>query len=220
MPRYKAVIFDLDGTLCYTLDDLAASMNEMLGILGHKKNTEEELLQNINHGARTFVLKSLPDGIDESSAEFEKAFALYDALYYLHCADNVRFYDGMEETIFRLKDAGIKLFVHTNKQDAPSHKILTHLLPEGTFDMIIGAGIFNVKPDPEASLHIASEFGLSPEEVVFCGDSDVDMKTARNAGMFPLGVAWGFRPKEVLIENGAELIAEKAEDIADFVLNS
>ena len=114
----------------------------------------------------------------------------------------------MEETIFRLKDAGIKLFVHTNKQNAPSHKILTHLLPEGTFDMIIGAGIFNVKPDPEASLHIADQFGLSPEEVVFCGDSDVDMKTARNAGMFPLGVAWGFRPREVLLENGAGMIAE------------
>lgn len=67
MPRYKAVIFDLDGTLCYTLDDLAISMNTMLGILGHKKNTTEELLQNINHGARTFVLKSLPEGIEDAS---------------------------------------------------------------------------------------------------------------------------------------------------------
>lgn len=215
---YKAIIFDLDGTLCYTLEDIETAMNETLGILGYPINSREHILSIINNGAKTLVRKAMPETAASDERLFDEAYRIYDALYALHCCDKTTLYSGIADTLAALKAAGMKIGVNTNKQDSQSKLILGRLLPAGTFDYVIGAGIHPPKPSPEGALDIASRLGVSPSETVYCGDSDVDMKTAHNSGMFPLGVTWGYRDRNVLETNGAGFIAGKPSDIADFLL--
>ena len=219
MPSFKAIIFDLDGTLCYTFEDILSSMNETLGALGYPLITRGHLLDIINNGSRNLVRKALPDFAAADGDLFAEAYDLYDALYALHCAESTVLYDGIAGAVAAIKAGGLKLGVNTNKQDGQSKMLMAKLLPPGTFDFIVGAGdIYPVKPDPAASLDMVRRLGVDPSETVYCGDSDVDIDTALNAGMFPLGVSWGYRPEHVLREKGAGFIAGSPAEVAGFVL--
>ena len=219
MPSCKAVIFDLDGTLCYTFEDILTSMNETLGVLSYPQITRQRLLEIINNGSKNLVRKALPGFAADDESLFSEAYDLYDAIYALHCAESTTLYDGIAEAVSELKAAGLRLGVNTNKQDGQSKMLMAKLLPPGTFDFIVGAGeIYPVKPDPTAAVDMVTRLDIRPDETVYCGDSDVDIKTALNAGMFPLGVSWGYRDRAVLEENGAGYIAEKPSDIVGFIL--
>jgi len=210
----KAVIFDLDGTLCYTIDDLRTAMNLMLRDFGYPERTKEQILAAINFGAREFVRRSLPDEAAGDPETLEKCFVCYSAHYSHHYLDETAPYGGIPELIAELKARGLGLAVLTNKGDDHAKMLISKLFGE-SFDIVLGnCGRFPTKPDPASALWIASELGAKPDEVLYVGDSDVDMKTALNAGFVPCGVTWGYRDAETLKSSGAEHIVDTPDGIA------
>ncbi len=211
----KAFIFDLDGTLCNTLPDLQTAMNEMLRTLSYPERTREELLSFINKGNRYFVFKSLPDGSAASPDDplVDKAMAINAAAYERCYTDKTHEYTGITQMLLDLRSHGIKLAILTNKRDRFAQKLSCELF-NGIFDITQG----NIdgrpaKPDPSTALGVAERLGVAPDECVFVGDSDVDMKTAVNSGMFPLGVTWGYRDRQCLIDAGALALVDSADEI-------
>ncbi len=215
---FQYYIFDLDGTLAYTIGDLCSAMNGMLSHFGWRTITEEEALRNINFGARQFVRGCLPEEYRENETMVDLAFAKYAECYSQGYLKTTHLYPYIAKGIAYLKEKGAHLAVFSNKQDAQTKAICAKLFPEGTFDIVMGYnGAFPHKPTPDGALAIAIAFGCRPEEVAFVGDSDVDMKTAQNAGMHPIGVSWGYRPEELLLSCGAEAILSSLEDIKNLI---
>ena len=210
----KGVIFDLDGTLADTMNDLLTAMNGMLVELGFPERTYGELLTFINRGARYFVGKSLPDGSvpDFNDPLVDRALVIYGRHYAKCCLDQTRPFDGVPEAIDELKRAGIKVGVLSNKQDAFVKETVEKLYP-GVFDAIHGQLDLPEKPNPAPAFAVAEELGVAPGECAFVGDSDIDIKTGVNAGMLPVGVSWGYRSEECLLKAGAKIIAHSPEEL-------
>lgn len=215
----KAAIFDLDGTLADTLPDLLTAMNGMLRHFGWPERTLAELKSFINRGARVFVARSMPEGSwsDMHDPIVDEAIEVYNACYDKCYNDETCPFDGITETVEALVSAGLGLGVLSNKQDFFVKPMTEKLFP-GSFGIIRGQGEYPEKPEPTSAIVTARELGALPEECVFVGDSDIDMKTAVNAGMYPIGVAWGYRDPEVLIEAGAKYIAKTPADLTDHIL--
>ena len=210
----KAAIFDLDGTLADTMDDLLTAMNGMLVDFGFPKRTRAELLTFINRGARYFVGRSLPDGSvpDFNDPLVDRALVVYGEHYAKCCLDRTHPFDGVPEAVEELKRAGIKVGVLSNKQDAFVKETVEKLYP-GVFDAIHGQLDLPEKPNPAPALAVARELGALPEECAFIGDSDIDIKTGVNSGMLPVGVTWGYRSEECLREAGAEVIVHRPDEL-------
>ncbi len=215
----KAAIFDLDGTLADTLADLLTAMNGMLRHYGWPERTLEELRSFINRGARVFVARSMPEGSwqDMHDPIVDEAIDVYNKCYDLCFNDKTAPFPGVPEAVEKLKDAGIGLGVLSNKQDFFVKPMTEKLFP-GAFGVIRGQGEYPEKPEPTSAIVTAHELGAKPEECVFVGDSDIDMKTAINAGMYPIGVAWGYREPEVLLSAGAAYIAETPAELVRHIL--
>lgn len=215
---HRHFIFDLDGTLAYTIGDLRSAMNGMLRHFGWREISEEEALQNINFGARQFVRGCMPEAYREDEGMVDRAFAKYSECYAKEYLKTTCLYPGVGEGIAYLKAQGARMAVFSNKQDAQTKAICEKLFPADTFAIVLGNnGVFPHKPSPEGALYVAEVLGVRPEDIVFVGDSDVDMKTAANAGMHPVGVSWGYRPKELLLSLGAETILTSLEDIENLI---
>ncbi len=216
--KYKHFIFDLDGTLAYTIEDLRSAMNKMLRHFGWKEVTVEETLKNINSGARVFVAGCLPEEYQNDEAVIDKAYAKYSEFYSEEYVKTTKLYPCVAEGIAYLKSKGARLAVFSNKQDVQTKGICQKLFPEGTFEIVLGNnGQFPHKPSPEGALYIAEVLGASPDDIVFVGDSDVDMHTAQNSGMHSVGVSWGYRPKELLVSLGAEMIISGLEGFKEML---
>ena len=209
----KVAIFDLDGTLTDTMDDLMTAMNGMLRELGFPTRTKAELLTFINNGAYRFVQLSLPEAIRDDELIMHTALEIYSRHYSTCYAEKTYPYEGMIDALRALKQMGIRLAVLSNKQDPFVKAIVAKLFPEDLFEEVHGQLEHPAKPDPTAALAIAESMGVSAEECIFVGDSDVDVHTAKNAGMVSLGVSWGYRPAPYLLEVGADLIAKIPADI-------
>ena len=210
----KTAIFDLDGTLCYTIEDLRTAMNAMLADFGYPLRTPEDILAAINFGAREFVRRSLPENVRSDDALVGRCFERYSAHYDRHFLDSTYPYDGVAELLPVLKSNGISLAVLTNKGDRHAKALIGKLFGDGIFDIVQGnTERFPTKPDPSSALWIAEQFGSTAREVLYIGDSDVDMKTARNAGFFACGVTWGYRAAPLLIKSGAAALADRPADI-------
>ena len=209
----KVAIFDLDGTLADTMGDLMTAMNGMLRELGFPARTKEELLTFINNGAYRFVQQSLPEAIRDDELIMTTALDIY-ARHYATCyVEKTYAYEGMTEALHTLQQMGVRLAVLSNKQDPFVKAIIAKLFPEDLIEEVHGQLEHPAKPDPTAALAIAASMGVSAEECMFVGDSDVDMYTAKNAGMVSLGVSWGYRAPAILLEVGADLIAKTPADI-------
>lgn len=213
--KYKAVIFDADGTIINSINDLAASGNMLLAEYNRPPHTVEEVCYLVGNGSRVYVERLFPDFNEK---QIDKAFARYVELYEAHKFDTTRPYDGIDEMIRGLTERGIKLAVFTNKHIDAARLIIDKLFPAQTFSMVIGdmPGI-ELKPSPKGALYIAEQFGLKPEECAFMGDTKMDMQTAVNAGMLPVGVLWGFRKRDELEDNGAKVILSKPMELFDKV---
>lgn len=214
----KAAIFDLDGTLADTIDDLLTGMNGMLVELGFQTRTREELLRFINRGARYFVGRSLPDGTvaDFNDPLVDRALVVYGEHYAKCCLDQTHPFDGVPEAIDALKAAGVRVAVLSNKQDAFVKETVQKLYPD-VFDVIRGPRDLPEKPDPAGALAIARELGAEPDECAFIGDSDIDMRTGVNSGMLPVGVSWGYRSEECLLEAGAKYIVHDPAELVSLL---
>ena len=211
----KAVIFDLDGTIAFTLPDLTEGMNRARARYGLPPVTRKHLLSFINGTTDQFIRNSFPEGQSDEYYSKAKEICLNEySQCYLH---NTTAYDGMAELLADLRADGLPLAVFTNKDNDHANDIVKKLYGGEIFEEILGTGRFPGKPSPEGALYLAEKYGVSPSECAFVGDSDVDMKTAKNAGMVAVGVTWGYREKEILKEAGADFIADKPSVVYDII---
>lgn len=208
-------IFDLDGTLADTLSDLADATNYGLKKLGYPVHPYESYKKFVGNGVQKLCYRVLPD---DKKDDAEKLLEFFNEYYGKHFLDKTSLYNGMRETLARLADNGVILAVATNKPQNFARQIVEKLLPEFDFVKVLGGCAERPKkPDTAIINEIISEL---PEDnrVFMIGDSNVDIQTAKNAGITSIGCEWGFRGREELENAGADFIAEKAEDIADFIL--
>lgn len=211
--RYRAALFDLDGTLLDTLDDVADAMNAALGELGAPARGVEEYRTLVGQGLEILAYKVLPEGRRDSETIAQCVVAMrreYGRIW----ARTTRPYQGIPELLDSLGNSGIKTAVISNKADDFAKKMVSYFFDTHHFEMVLGSSsAFPIKPDPAGALHIASGMGVPPGECVFVGDSDIDMQTAHNAGMYPAGVLWGFRSAEELRASGAKLLVRTPAEI-------
>lgn len=208
--KYQAVIFDLDGTLADTLEDLADSANWALRELGQPEHTVESYRLKIGSGRDKLARRSLPADREDLAGDFIRV--MWDR-YAEHYVDKTRLYDGVAEMLRELSMRGMRLALLSNKPQFFVDVMVDALMPRVEFEKIVGQqdGL-PTKPDPAAALMIASEMGIPPGEILYVGDTDVDMQTGRSAGMRTVGVLWGFRDREELEgAGGQEIIEQPAE---------
>jgi phosphoglycolate phosphatase len=213
----RAAIFDLDGTLLDTIDDIAGAMNRVLSARGYETYGIEKYKLLVGDGIEEMVRRALaprPLGAAEIDAVIREYRREYDASWRAHS----RPYPGVPELLMKLRRRGVRTAVLSNKSHPFTMAMTAELLPRCPFDVVRGAkpGV-PLKPDPEPALSVAAEMGVAAPQVLFLGDTKVDMKTAVAAGMFPAGALWGFRSEAELRSSGAEaLIATPLDLLAYF----
>ncbi len=211
----KLIIFDLDGTLADTILDIRDGLNGMLNELGFPQVTEKQTLSNINNGALELVRRSLPERFRDNEEFVKEAKAIYEKYYSICYNNKTSEYTGVTTSLKALRENGILLAVLSNKQHKFVQKIVEKLFGDITFEYVNGQTEFiPTKPDPTAVIHIIESANVMKSEVLLVGDSNIDMMTAKNAGITPIGVSWGYRPKDLLIECGAKLVLDTPIDIA------
>jgi phosphoglycolate phosphatase len=215
--KFKAVIFDLDGTLLNTLTDIADSMNRVLSRLGHPTHPTDAYKYFVGEGIVKLATRVLPEK-DKNEQSITACVNAMHEEYGNHCQDQTKLYDGIEEMLTVLTKRGVKLAVLSNKPDELTRKTVSHYLGTWNFSVVAGAKPdLPPKPEPDGALRIARKMHLSPADFLYLGDSNIDMKTANGAGMYAIGALWGFRTKSELEMSGARAVIEKPVDIVQFL---
>lgn len=211
MKEYDTYIFDLDGTLLSTLNDLAASTNYALRTMGMPERTLEEVRQFVGNGVKLLMIRAVPGG--ESNPKFEETYALFRQHYLAHNLDTTAPYAGIPALLTELQRRGKNLAIVSNKFYAATQDLAHHFFPD-TIKVAIGEReTIRKKPAPDTVIEALHQLGVSKENAVYIGDSDVDIETARNSGLPCISVLWGFRDKEFLIEHGGTTFVSKPEEI-------
>lgn len=213
--KYKAVIFDLDGTLTDTLEDLYLSTNLALRSCGLPERELEEIRRFVGNGVKALIERAVPEGTDPHVVE--KCFDTFQSHYIIHCQDHTKLYPGIATLLTTLQVKGYRLAVVSNKiQEGVTELAQTFF--RGVVDVAIGeqAGIPR-KPAPDMVHAALEQLGVGASEAIYVGDSDVDVQTAANAGLPCISVLWGFRSRNFLVAHGATLFAEEPHDILNFV---
>ncbi|MEW6184350.1 MAG: HAD family hydrolase [Thermodesulfobacteriota bacterium] len=212
-----ALIFDLDGTLLDTLDDLADSMNLVLKRFGFPGHPPEAYKYFVGDGMEVLVQRALPI-THRDQATISRCFSAMREEYALRWKTKTKPYPGIPDLLDALSQKRWPLTILSNKPHDSSRMVVAELLPRWDFRLVLGARpSVPKKPDPAGALEIAEKLGVSPEGFVYLGDTGTDMLTATRAGMFPVGVLWGFRQAEELKENGAKILLEKPLDLLGYL---
>ena len=208
----RAVVFDLDGTLLNTVDDLGTAANMTLRHFGLPEHPLPAYRNFIGNGLLTLYRRAAPVGTDEATVERLRD---YGRDYYReHCTAFTREYPGAGTLLRALAARGLALGMVTNKTEETAQRIMAHYFPDVPFRFIWGNnGVRPLKPAPDAGRMLLAELGLTPEQVAFVGDGDTDMAFASHVGFWALGAAWGYRPRAVLAENGADFLLDSAADL-------
>lgn len=208
----KAVLFDLDGTLANSLTDLANSTNYAIGKFGFPERKTECFKMFAGDGMPKMIERALPQS-DNTIENVSKIMPVFLEYYGKHYCDNTSSYPGMLELIDTLKINGLKVCVVTNKNQEMAEKVVKNLYGD-RFDLILGKrDNIPPKPDPTAALIAMEIIGVKPKECVFVGDSKMDVLTGVNSGAFPVGVLWGFRSIDELIEGGAKKTIKEPKEL-------
>lgn len=216
---FQAVIFDLDGTLLDTLGDLAAAANAALAALGLPGHPVEAYRYMVGNGIPKLIERFLPPG-RRAEADRSAAAALFFPYYDAHKEDTTAPYPGIPEALAALRAAHVRLGVVSNKEDALTQSIIAHYFP-GLFDAVAGhVPGTPTKPEPHLVNAMRASFGLAANEVLYAGDSDVDILTAHNAGLAGCGVSWGFRGEAELRAAGADYIVRTPGALVPLVLGA
>ena len=218
---FNVYVFDLDGTLLDTLQDLANSVNYALRQHGMPEHSIDDIRRFVGNGVRLLMERSVPDGA--RNPQFEAAFATFRQYYMQHSLDTTRPYDGIPELIHELKNRGCQMAVVSNKMMAATQELVHHFFPD--IPVAIGeheaAGI-RKKPAPDTVYEALRQLGIihhpssiihQTSDIVYVGDSEVDIETARNSGLPCISVLWGFRSCDFLLAHGATTFAERPADI-------
>ncbi len=218
---FNVYVFDLDGTLLDTLQDLANSVNYALRQHGMPEHSIDDIRRFVGNGVRLLMERAVPDGA--RNPQFEAAFATFRQYYIQHSLDTTRPYDGIPELIHELKNRGCQMAVVSNKMMAATQELVHHFFPD--IPVAIGeheaAGI-RKKPAPDTVYEALRQLGIihhpssiihQTSDIVYVGDSEVDIETARNSGLPCISVLWGFRSRDFLLAHGATTFAERPADI-------
>lgn len=214
--KYKYVLFDLDGTILDTLDDLADATNAALRECGYPERTRDEVRMFVGNGIRKLIERAVPTGTSEE--DIVRTHEAFTAYYSVHCKDKTKPYDGILELVRTLKQNGIASAVISNKADY-AVKALCEEYFEGLFELSVGEreGI-RKKPAPDSVFEAMRVMGAEKNETVYIGDSDVDVMTAENAGIDCIGVSYGFRGREFLQQHGAKVIADTVAELKEMLI--
>ncbi len=214
---YQTVIFDLDGTLLDTIQDLADAGNWVCRRNGWPEHSVEEFKQMVGGGIPNLVKRFSPEG-SRSSLLLACTIAKFTEYYGAHNMDKTRPYDGIPELLARLGERGVTLAVYSNKADGFSREIVEHYFP-GVFQLVRGhiKGT-PVKPDPAGIHAVLQELAADPAQTLFVGDSNVDVYTGHNGGLTVCGVTWGFRGRQELESAGADRLADTPAELGDYIL--
>ncbi len=209
--KYMLAVFDMDGTILDTLDDLTNTLNMSLREVGMPERTKEEVRSFVGNGVGKLLERAVPRGTTEG--EMSTLAEVFRTNYAAHCADLTKPYDGVPELIAALRREGVKTAVVSNKVDFAVQALVADYFP-GLFDMAVGEreGVRR-KPAPDSVHAVMAALGIDRVRTVYIGDSDVDADTAKNAGVDFIGVEWGFRSREVLAEHGATVTVGRAEEL-------
>jgi phosphoglycolate phosphatase len=213
--KYKALIFDLDGTILDTLDDLADSVCYALKVNGQPQRSTDEVRQFVGNGIRKLIERAVAEGTD--AALTQKVYQDFMEYYKVHCADKTRPYEGIVELMSELKVHGYMTAVVSNKADGAVNELCRRYFPQ-MFDYCVGErdGIAK-KPSPDSVNEVIRKLGIGAGEAVYIGDSEVDIETAANAKMDCIIVSWGFRDADYLKSMGAEIIVHNPKEIEDLI---
>ncbi len=213
---YSYVIFDLDGTLLNTIDDLADTGNHVCALHGWSVHSVEEYKRMVGNGIPKLVERFAPPGTDQ--ATLDQAYEEFMDWYGVHKEDKTAPYPGMRETALALKEAGVSIAVLSNKADEMAGPVVEAYYP-GVFPLVQGAlpGL-PTKPDPTLLHKLMERMGAVPEETLFVGDSNVDIRTAKNGNLTSCGVLWGFRSRQELEAEGADFLARSPQELKRLVL--
>lgn len=213
MQQYDTYIFDLDGTLLNTLDDLAAAVNYTLRQYGMPEHSREDVRRFVGNGVRLLMVRAIPDG--EQNPQFEAAFQTFREYYMDHSLDTTRPYDGIPELLRELRKRGKRVAVVSNKFYAATRELCQHFFPYSV-EVAIGEheseGI-RKKPAPDTVIEAFRQLGVDSRNAVYVGDSDVDLQTACNVGLPCISVLWGFRDRAFLEAHGATTFAASPAEI-------
>jgi len=211
--KFEAVLFDLDGTLLDTIEDLTDSMNEALKRLGFPGHDSEACKIFVGDGVEMFALRALPEN-RRDEATVAKCITDMRREYSMRWAQKTCSYDGIPELLDRLTSREIKMSILSNKPDDSTREMVAELLSKWRFDPVVGARpSVPKKPDPTMAIQIAQQLQVEPKNVLYLGDTGTDMKTARDSGMFAVGALWGFRMAEELMANGAQALVEHPMEV-------
>lgn len=214
----KAIIFDLDGTLSNTLESLTISGNLALKKLGLSGFEKDRYRYFVGDGADELVRRMLIASGDTECERYEELKAAYRETFSQYADYKVTVYDGMPEALKILKAKGLKLAVLSNKPHKQAIEVVHKLYGDELFDHIQGkVKQIERKPSPDGALYVANTLGLKPKDILYVGDTSTDMKTGKSAGMYTIGVLWGFRERTELEENGADIIISTPEELLNYV---
>jgi phosphoglycolate phosphatase len=217
--QYKAIIFDLDGTLSDSIEDIADSLNPVLKEHNFPTYNINAYKQLVGNGLKKLVHDAIPIEHRDSPIEVECTKAFYK-IYSSNCLNKTKPYDGINDLLNKLNSKKIKYAILSNKAEEFTKQMALTLFPKIKFDFIVGVTIEQEKkPNPKGALKISEALGFKPEEIIFVGDGGVDMQTANNAGMLAVGALWGFKSKEELEQNGAKYLIKHPFELLQ-VINS
>ena len=212
---YSTYIFDLGGTLLDTLTDLAASCNYALRTHGMPEHSIDDVRRFVGNGVRKLMERAIPDG--DANPDFEATFATFREHYMVHSLDTTKPYPGIMDALAELKARGCRLAVVSNKMMAATVELCKYFFPE-TIEVAIGeneAEGIRKKPAPDTVFAALKQLGVSGDNAVYVGDSDVDLATARNSGLPCISVLWGFRDREFLLDHGATTFITSPKELLD-----
>lgn len=215
---YKHIIFDLDGTILNTLEDLAAATNWVCAQHGWPVHELEAYKRFVGNGAGKLLERVTPSTVELTPELRRTLMAEFSERYTAHSSDKTRAYPGMPQALSRLKAAGVRMAVLTNKPHEAARPVVERYYP-GVFDAVQGAVVgVPLKPDPTTLLALMEKLGAEKDKTLFVGDSNVDIRTGKNGGLAACGVLWGFRTRAELEGEGADFIAQRPEELAELVL--
>lgn len=213
--KYTTIIWDLDGTLLDTLQDLAEATNHALRSHGMPERTLDEVRRFVGNGVRKLMCRAIPQG--ELNPQFEECFAEFRRYYVAHCQEHTGLYPGIKEMLSELHSRGLRMAVVSNKLQAGVTE-LYHVWFADTIEVAVGERPeVQRKPAPDMVRLALEEMGVSAEDAVYIGDSEVDVLTARNAGLPCISVLWGFRTSEELLQAGATCLVDNPKEILDLL---
>ena len=217
MNKKKIVIFDLDGTLLNTLDDLTYSTNFALEQFGYPSKSREDVRNYVGNGVSKLIQRAIPSG--KSNPNFETCLSLFKANYEQNMYNKTAPYEGVIELLNYLKIKGIKIAVVSNKFDAAVKELCQRYFPN-LIDMVSGeneAEGVRKKPAPDSVFRVLKEFNLTSDDAIYVGDSEVDIQTALNSNLPCISVTWGYKDRDFLSDNGAEIIVDSPDEIVRYL---